>query len=144
MKGQPMDSPYATDWERRQHERDNGRHAAAAQAFLRLHLILEHDEDSPAPVLMSHAVENGKTAEILWGIAALPGEGDKAGCAAVDAWAARYHVAASWTDGRYRAVMHLGGGYRYGVFYMPERTLHPVPEAREDTPVDAPALAQVA
>jgi hypothetical protein len=106
---------------------DSGRHAAAAQAFIRLGLILETDETSPVPTLMTCASENGTVTDTLWGFAALPSAGDDAGTAAVDKWAARHHVTASWADGRYKAVMHLGGRLRYGVLYTPERTLYPDP-----------------
>ena len=63
--------------------------------------------------------------DTLWGFAALPSAGDEAGMAAVDRWAAKHHVTAGWVDGRYKAVMHLGGRLRYGVLYTPERTLRP-------------------
>lgn len=126
-----MTTLYLADREKRQRAADADRHAAVAQAFMRLGLILEHDEDSPAPVFMTHNAENGKITDTLWGVAALPAAGDEAGCAAVDRFARRHNVSAGWDDGRYKAVMHLGGGYRYGVFYLPERTLHPVPAPAE-------------
>jgi hypothetical protein len=107
--------------------RDGGRHAAAAQAILRLGLILETDEDSPVPAWMGTSVIDGKTYDTFWGYAALPSAGDEAGCAAVNRWASRHHVPAGWDDGRYKAVMHLGGRLRYGVSYTPERVLRPVP-----------------
>jgi hypothetical protein len=134
-------SPYLTDYERRQHDADNGRHAAAAQAYLRLGLILEYDDSSPVPAYMDHAAQDGKVTETLWGVAAPPSAGDEAGCAAVDRFAARHHVAAAWEDGRYRASMHLGGNLRYGVFYMPERTLAALatPAEAEDRDACEPA-----
>jgi hypothetical protein len=104
---------------------DCGKHAAQAQAVIRLGLILETDEDSPAPLYMTHAITDGKPCDIFWGIAAYSSAGDEAGTAAVDAWAERHHVSADWEDGRYRAVMHLGGSYRYGVTYVPESVLFP-------------------
>ena len=43
---------------------------------------------------------------------------------------------AGWDDGHYCAVIHLGGGYRYGAFFTPERNLHPAaPVTGEDAPV---------
>ena len=129
--------PGRTEWERRQHAADCGQHATKAQAFIRLGLLLEYDEDSPPPVLMTHILVDGKVIEVLWGAAALPSAGDEAGLAAVDRFAAKHHVPSGWDDdGRYRALVHLGGGYRYGAFYLPERNLHPVtlpaPAARGD------------
>jgi hypothetical protein len=136
-------SPCLTDREKRLHAADNGRHAASAQAFMRLGLLLEYDEDSPAPMSLTHTAEAGRVTETLWGCAALPSAGDEAGCAAVDRFAARHHVTAEWQDGRYRAVIVLGGGYRYGAFYLPERNLHPLPApaAREDAAKAQPELA---
>jgi hypothetical protein len=135
-----------TPCESRQWARDHGKHAAKAQAIVRLGLILEYDPDSPPPAWMTHVCDGGKVSDVFWGIAALPSAGDEAGCAAVDRWAARHHAdvitPAGWEDGRYCAVMHLGGGYRYGVSYTPERTLRPVPAPGEEQ--DAPQLQAVA
>lgn len=117
-------SPYLTDREKRLHAADCGRHAAQAQAILRLGLILETDEDSPAPMFMTHSAEDGKVYDTLWG-AILPSVPEDTAVAALDAWAARHHVCAGWRDGRYEAVMHLGGSYRYGVKYTPARVLYP-------------------
>ncbi len=133
-------SPYVTDREKRLHAADCGKHAAKAQAFIRLGLILECDDDAPPPIFMTHRIISGKVTEELRGYAALPSAGDEAGCAAVDRFAARHHVQAGWDDGHYCAVIHLGGGYRYGAFFTPERNLHPVvpapaPDDREDAPV---------
>lgn len=114
-----------TEWEHRQSQKDHGQHAASAQAYLRLGLILETDEDSPVPMHMSCVSEGGVLTDTLWGYAALPSAGDEAGTAAVDRWAARHHATAAWADGRYEAVMHLGGRLRYGVRYTPERSLYP-------------------
>ena len=132
-----------TEWEHRQSQKDNGKHAASAQAFIRLGLILETDEDSPVPMYMTCASEGGVLTDTLWGCAALPSAGDEAGTAAVDAWAAKHHMKAGWADGRYEAVMHLGGRLRYGVRYTPERSLHPLPglAAAEDAPVLEAATA---
>lgn len=139
-----MSTPYITDREKRLHAADRGQHAAKAQAVMRLGLILEYDEDSPPPVFMTHMVIDGKVHDAFWGIAALPSAGDEAGTAAVTQWAAKHHAAPEWKDGRYRAVMRLGGGYLYGVVYVPERVLHP---ANPDVPVSreaAPELAEAA
>lgn len=125
-----------TEWEARQYAADCGKHAAKAQAFIRLGLILECDDDAPAPIFMTHRIISGKVTEELRGYAALPSAGDDAGCAAVDRFAARHHVPAGWDDGHYCAVIHLGGGYRYGAFFTPERNLHPAaPVTGEDAPV---------
>ena len=124
--------PGKTRWETEQYRRSCGKHAAQAQAFMRLGLLMEYDEDSPAPMSMMTSLVDGAVFETLWGCAALPSAGDEKGCAAVDRFAAKHYVTAGWEEGRYRAVMDLGGGYRYGAFYLPERNLHPaVPASRE-------------
>jgi len=128
-----MTSPYLTDREKRLHAADCGKHAARTQAFLRLYLLMEYDEDAPAPLSMTHRSIDGTVFDILQGPAALPSAGDEEGTAAVDRFAAKHHVPARWDeDGRYRAVIVLGGGYLYEAFYLPERNLHSaVPASRE-------------
>jgi len=122
--------PGKTRWETEQYRRSCGKHAAQAQAFMHLGLLMEYDEDSPAPLYMTHDIVDGAVFDTLWGPAAMPSAGDEDGKAAVDRFAAKHHVTAGWDErGRYAAVMDLGGGYRYGAHYLPERNLHPA--ARE-------------
>ena len=80
--------PGKTRWETEQYRKDCGKHAAQAQAFMRLALLMEYDEDFPAPLGMTHRIIDSKSFDVLWGAAALPSAGDETGEAAVDRFAA--------------------------------------------------------
>lgn len=110
-----MNDPY-TDWERQQHEADNGQLAAIAQGYKNLGAYLK---------------EHGRADRDLLGIGHLPPDplpylvpippgSNGEGVAAVNAFAAHHRVTAHWDAEQYtwRAVVWFGP-IRYVAYTIP-------------------------